>query len=86
MKVWSKGLESSYRFWVSIARHCYEVFFSTDVNSGRIWIDDGQNLQINTFIGFILFSAHGLLLVKNGAGSARWRNRFTNLSNGVEPP
>ena len=24
--------------------------------------------------------------MKNGAGSARWRNRFTNLSNGVEPP
>lgn len=28
MKVWSKGLEGPDRLWVSIAGHCYDVFFS----------------------------------------------------------
>ena len=41
MKLRSKGLEGSDRFWVSIARHRDNVFFSTDVNSGRIWMDEG---------------------------------------------
>ena len=79
-------MEGSYRLWVSIEGHGYEMFFGTDVDSRCIWMDNGEPLQINTFIGFILFSAHSYFLVKNGAGSARWRIGFTNLSNGVEPP
>ena len=89
MEFWRKGLEGSYRLRVSIARHGYHVFFSTHINSRRIRIDDRQQLQINASvcIGFAFFPAHSYLpLFNDGAGSARRRNRFTNLSNGVEPP
>jgi hypothetical protein len=64
MELWSEGFDGSYRLWVSIAWHCYAVFFSTDINSRRIRIDHGQPLQINTFIGFALFPAHKFFLVK----------------------
>jgi hypothetical protein len=36
MEFWRKGLQGSYRLGVSIARHRYEVFFSTDIDSRRI--------------------------------------------------
>ena len=38
MQVWSKGLEGSYRLWISIARYRYEMFFGTDVDSRRVHI------------------------------------------------
>jgi hypothetical protein len=41
MKLWSKGLEGPDRLWVSIAGHCYDMFFCTDVDSRRIWMDNG---------------------------------------------
>jgi hypothetical protein len=66
VKIWSKGWEGSNRLWISIARDRYDVFFGTDVNSRRIGMDDGSDLQINTFIGVFLFPAHSLLLVKWG--------------------
>jgi hypothetical protein len=44
-------------------------------------------LQINSFAGFGLLSAHNSgWLTLFGVGAARLRNGFTNLSNGVEPP
>jgi len=58
MELWSEGSEGSYGLWVSIARHCYNVHFSADINSRSIGMDEWQPLQINTFIGFVLFPAH----------------------------
>ena len=61
MEFWCKSLEGAYWLRVSIAWHRYEVFFSTNINSCRIGIDDRQRLEISTFapIGFALFSVHG---------------------------
>jgi hypothetical protein len=42
MKLWSKGLEGPDGLWVSITGHRYEVFFSADVDSRRMWMDNGQ--------------------------------------------
>jgi hypothetical protein len=64
MEIWSEGSEGAYGLRVSIARHCYDVHFSTNINSRSIGIDDWQHLQTNTFIGFALFPAHKLFLVK----------------------
>jgi hypothetical protein len=61
MEFWCKGLEGSYWLGVSIAWHGYEVFFSTNINSCRIGIDERQRLEINASasIGFALFPVHG---------------------------
>jgi hypothetical protein len=48
VKVWRKGLEGPYRLEISIREHRYDMFFSTDINSGRVRVDQRQALQMNS--------------------------------------
>ena len=41
MEVRRKGLEGSYRLGVSIARHRNDMFFSPNINSGGMRVDEG---------------------------------------------
>jgi hypothetical protein len=58
MNVWRKGLEGSYWLGISIREHRYDMFFGTDINSGRVRVDEREALQMNSFIGFVFLFAH----------------------------
>ena len=84
MDVWRKGLEGSNRLGILISGHRYQMLFAADINSGGVGMNQRQALLLALFIflriAFDRFNKWGR------RGAARQRNRFTRLSNGVEPP
>jgi hypothetical protein len=46
----------------------------------------GRLCRLTLLLALLFFLRIAFDCLMNGAGSARRRNRFTNLSNGVEPP
>ena len=55
MEFWRKGLKGAYRLGVPIAGYGDDMFFGSDINSGRIRVDQRQASERGSFTGFIYF-------------------------------